>query len=108
MARVANRVANRVASAAHFEPVAWWYAREEIGRGLREYYGPAGDLPPRLQLIVKRLDKPRIYRRGSGRELPLPFRILKSSGKRSAAAAYRPPEGALTRAKLSRRRLPTD
>jgi hypothetical protein len=59
MARVASRVANRVASAAHFEPVAWWYAREEIGRGLREYYGPAGDLPPRLQLLVKQLDKPR-------------------------------------------------
>jgi hypothetical protein len=33
-------------------------SREEIGRGLREYYGPAGDLPPRLQLLVKQLDKP--------------------------------------------------
>lgn len=48
-----------MANAAHFEAVAWWYAREEIGRGLREYYGSAGDLPPRLQLLVKQLDKPR-------------------------------------------------
>jgi hypothetical protein len=49
----------RLVSAAHFEPVAWWYTREEIGRGLRECYGPASDLPPRLQLLVKELDKPR-------------------------------------------------
>jgi hypothetical protein len=48
----------RAASAAHFEPVAWWYARDEIGRGLREYYGPANDLPPRLQLLVSKLDRP--------------------------------------------------
>ena len=49
----------RVVSAAHFELVAWWYAREEIGRGLREHYGPASDLPPRLELLVKESDKPR-------------------------------------------------
>jgi hypothetical protein len=49
----------RVVSAAHLEPVASWYAREEIGRGLREHYGPTSDLPPRLQLLVKELDKPR-------------------------------------------------
>jgi hypothetical protein len=49
----------RVASATHFEPVAWWYTREEIGRGLREYYGPANDLPLRLQVLVSKLDKPR-------------------------------------------------
>jgi hypothetical protein len=47
--------------------------------------------------LAHQIVRPRIYRRGSGRELPLPFRILKSSGKRSAAAAYRPPQGALTR-----------
>jgi hypothetical protein len=60
MARVAKVVS--VASAAHFEPVAWWYAREEIGRGLREHYGPANDLPPRLQVLVEELDKPRSTR----------------------------------------------
>jgi hypothetical protein len=53
------RAASRMASAAHFEPVAWWYAKDEIGRGLREYYGPANDLPPRLQLLVRKLDRPR-------------------------------------------------
>jgi hypothetical protein len=47
----------RAAIAAQFEPVAWWYTREEIGRGLREYYGPAGDLPARLQLLVEKLDE---------------------------------------------------
>jgi hypothetical protein len=52
----------RTMSAGHFERVAWWYAREEIGRGLREHYGPANDLPPRLQLLVKELDKPRSTR----------------------------------------------
>lgn len=49
----------RLASTVHFEPVAWWYTSEEIGRGLREYYGPASDLPPRLQVLVEQLDKPR-------------------------------------------------
>jgi hypothetical protein len=48
----------RLAVAAQFAPVAWWYTREEIGQGLREYYGPADDLPPRLQLLISRLDKP--------------------------------------------------
>jgi hypothetical protein len=49
----------RAASPAHFEPVAWWYTREEIGRGLRERYGPVSDLSPRLQLLVTEFDKPR-------------------------------------------------
>jgi len=49
----------RAAMGAQFEPVAWWYTREEIGRGLREYYGPAGDFPPRLQRLTDKLDKPR-------------------------------------------------
>jgi hypothetical protein len=45
----------RIAS-AHFEPVAWWYTRQQIGRSLREYYGPGKDLPPRLGLLVRKLD----------------------------------------------------
>jgi hypothetical protein len=49
----------RLAVVAQFELVAWWYTREEIGQGLREYYGPGDDLPPRLQLLISRLDKPR-------------------------------------------------
>ncbi len=46
----------RLAS-AHFEPVAWWYTRQQIGRGLRKYYEPANDLPPRLFLLVRKLDE---------------------------------------------------
>jgi hypothetical protein len=49
----------QVAATRQFEPVAWWYTREEIGRGLREYNGVTGDLPPRLQRLVGKLDRPR-------------------------------------------------
>ncbi len=48
----------RLESAAQFEPPAWWYTREEIGRSLREYYEPADDLPPRLRCLVGKLNKP--------------------------------------------------
>jgi len=51
-------MARLASAAAQFEPVAWWYTREEIGRGLRELYGPAEDLPPRLQRLASKLDKP--------------------------------------------------
>ena len=52
-------MARLASAAAQFEPVAWWYTREEIGRGLREYYGPGDDPPARLQLVISKLDKPR-------------------------------------------------
>jgi hypothetical protein len=42
---------------ADFEPLAWWNARKEIGRGLREYFVSTDDLPPQLLLLVKKLDK---------------------------------------------------
>ena len=48
MARLAN---------PYFEPVAWWYTRQQIGCGLRKYYEPANDLPPRLFLLVRKLDE---------------------------------------------------
>jgi hypothetical protein len=41
---------------AHFEPVAWWFARKEIGRGLREHYPLAEDSLARLLLLIKKLD----------------------------------------------------
>jgi hypothetical protein len=41
---------------AHFEPVAWWFTRKEIGRGLREHYPLAEDSPARLLLLIKKLD----------------------------------------------------
>jgi hypothetical protein len=37
---------------AHFEPVAWWYTRKKIGRGLAQHYELADDLPPRLLALI--------------------------------------------------------
>jgi hypothetical protein len=31
-------------TSARFEPVAWWYTRKQIGRGLTQYYQLAEDL----------------------------------------------------------------
>jgi hypothetical protein len=47
----------QMARVAQFEPTAWWCAREQIGSGLREHYGHANDLPPRLLLLVRKLDR---------------------------------------------------
>ncbi len=33
------------------------YQRRHGGRGLRKYYEPANDLPPRLFLLVRKLDE---------------------------------------------------
>jgi hypothetical protein len=41
---------------AHYEPFAWWLARERIGQDLREYYPVLQDLPPRLVNLVRNLD----------------------------------------------------
>jgi hypothetical protein len=40
---------------AQFEPVAWWWTRNQIGRDLRELYVPQ-DLPPELVTLVRKLD----------------------------------------------------
>jgi hypothetical protein len=45
-----------LASAPQFDPVAWWYTRQQIGLGLREIYLPSNDLPPQLLLLVGKLD----------------------------------------------------
>jgi hypothetical protein len=41
---------------AQFEPVAWWWTRNQIGRDLRELYVPQ-DLPPGLLTLVRKLDE---------------------------------------------------
>ena len=41
---------------AHFEPVAWWWARKQIGRDLRERYEVPKDLPAELLTLVRKLD----------------------------------------------------
>jgi hypothetical protein len=41
---------------AQFEPVAWWWTRNQIGRDLRELYDVRKDLPPELLTLVRKLD----------------------------------------------------
>jgi hypothetical protein len=41
---------------ARFEPVAWWFTREQIGRGLRERYQAPKELPRSLLALVRKLD----------------------------------------------------
>ena len=41
---------------AHYEPVAWWLTREQIGLNLRERYPAFQELPPRLLTLVRKLD----------------------------------------------------
>jgi hypothetical protein len=40
---------------AHFEPVAWWYTRKKIGRGLAQHYELADDLLPRLLGLISEI-----------------------------------------------------
>jgi hypothetical protein len=42
--------------ARQFEPDAWWWARNKIGRDLREQYEVPKDLPPKLLTLVRKLD----------------------------------------------------
>jgi hypothetical protein len=41
---------------AHFEPVAWWWTRNQIGRDLRERYEVPKELTPKLLTLVGKLD----------------------------------------------------
>jgi hypothetical protein len=41
---------------AQFEPVAWWWTRNQIGRDLRKRYAVSKDLPPKLLTLARRLD----------------------------------------------------
>src|SRR5690349_16291946 len=40
---------------AQFEPVAWWWTRNKIGRDLRELYEVPKALPPKLLELVREL-----------------------------------------------------
>ncbi len=42
---------------ARFEPVAWWFTRQRIGRSLRERYQAPEELPPSLLSLVRKLDQ---------------------------------------------------
>jgi hypothetical protein len=41
---------------AQFEPVAWWWTRDRIGRDLRDLYEIPKELPPKLFALVRKLD----------------------------------------------------
>lgn len=43
----------------HYEPLAWWLARERIGYDLRQRYEVPRELPACLLTLVKKLDEPR-------------------------------------------------
>jgi hypothetical protein len=40
---------------AHYEPFAWWLARERIGPDLRKYYSASQELPSQMRALVARL-----------------------------------------------------
>ena len=40
---------------AHYEPFAWWLARERIGADLREYYAAPQELPSEILALIERL-----------------------------------------------------
>ena len=49
-------VATMAIGSTGYEPIAWWLAREGIGRNLRERYAVSEELPPSLITLVKKLD----------------------------------------------------
>jgi hypothetical protein len=49
---------NSAKGCAHYEPLAWWLARERIGKDLRERYAVPDELPACMLMLVKKLDDP--------------------------------------------------
>jgi hypothetical protein len=49
-------VLDMATQSAQFEPVAWWWTRNQIGRDLRERYDVPKELPPGLLTLVGKLD----------------------------------------------------
>ena len=47
---------NMATQSAQFEPVAWWWARSQIGKDLRKLYEVPKELPPKLLTLVSKLD----------------------------------------------------
>jgi hypothetical protein len=47
--------AKMATQSAQFEPVAWWWTRNQIGRDLRERY-EVQELPLKLRSLVRKLD----------------------------------------------------
>jgi hypothetical protein len=45
-----------MANVAQFEPVAWWWTQNQIGRDLRKLHEVPKQLPPKLLTLVSKLD----------------------------------------------------
>jgi hypothetical protein len=45
-----------MSNVTEFEPVAWWWTRNQIGRSLRERYEAPTELPSQLLALVRKLD----------------------------------------------------
>jgi hypothetical protein len=52
-----GRVPKMATQSAQFEPVAWWWTRNQIGRDLRERFEVPKELPPTLLTLVRKLDE---------------------------------------------------
>jgi hypothetical protein len=51
-----DRVPKMATQSAQFEPVAWWWTRSKVGQDLRELYEVPKELPPKLLVLVGKLD----------------------------------------------------
>ena len=49
-------VPDMATQSVQYEPVAWWWTRNQIGRELRERYEVSEELPPKLVTLVRKLD----------------------------------------------------
>ena len=47
---------NNAKECAHYEPLAWWLARERIGKDLQERYAVLDELPACILMLVRELD----------------------------------------------------
>jgi hypothetical protein len=45
-----------MATCAQFEPVAWWWTKNQIGQDLRKLYEVPKELSPKLLALVRKLD----------------------------------------------------
>jgi hypothetical protein len=52
-------VPNMATQSAQFEPVAWWWARNQIGKDLRKLYEVPKELPPKLLTLVSKIRRHR-------------------------------------------------
>ncbi len=49
-------VPDMATQSAQFEPVAWWWTRNQIGQDLKKLYEVPKELPPGLLTLVRKLD----------------------------------------------------